>query len=187
MPSNDERGCWSMKFIISGKNIEVTEALHTAVEKKLKKLGKFFNTGTEVFVTLSVEKNRQLIEVTIPFNGNVLRAEEFSGDMYTSIDKVIDVLERQIRRYKTKIEKGLHEKAFVPENFSFADDIEEENEFKIVRTKRFAVKPMSVEEAVLQMNLLGHAFFVFSNADTNEVNVVYRRKSGNYGLIEPEF
>ncbi|MCX7923697.1 MAG: ribosome-associated translation inhibitor RaiA [Clostridia bacterium] len=176
-----------MKFIISGKNIEVTEALKEKVTKKISKLEKFFNPDTEVHVTLSVQKTRQIVEVTIPFNGVVLRAEESNGDMYAAIDKVVDVLERQIRKNKTRLEKKLHEVAFRVENFKFEDEVPEEHNFEIVRSKRFAVKPMAVEEAILQMNLIGHEFFMFSNADTKEVNVVYRRKDGNYGLIEPEF
>lgn len=176
-----------MKFIVSGRNIEVTEALREKVVKKMSRLEKFFNPGTEVHVTMGVQKNRQIIEVTIHFNGVVLRAEEANDDMYTSIDKVIDILERQIRKNKTRLEKKLRDDAFRVENFRVDHDIAEEHEFKVVRTKKFAVKPMTVEEAILQMNLLGHEFFMFSNADTKEVNVVYKRKNGNYGLIEPEF
>ncbi|MCX7841926.1 MAG: ribosome-associated translation inhibitor RaiA [Clostridia bacterium] len=176
-----------MKFIVSGKNLEVTDALKEKAVKKLSKLEKFFNPGTEVHVTMSVEKNRHIIEVTIPFNGVVIRAEESNSDMYTSIDKVIDIVERQIRRNKTRLEKKLREGAFMDENFTPDYDVPEEQEFKVVRMKRFAVKPMTLEEAILQMNLLGHEFFVFSNAETKEVNVVYKRKDGNYGLIEPEF
>lgn len=176
-----------MNIRVSGKNIEITEALKNTVAKKLKRLEKFFQPLTEVQVTLSVERLRQIVEITIPFNGVVLRAEEASPDMYASIDEVIDVLERQIRRNKTRLAKGLHEDAFIPQNFSIDEDIPEEEEFNVVRSKRFAIKPMDIEEAILQMNLLGHQFFVFSNADTNEVNVVYKRKDGNYGLIEPEF
>ena len=176
-----------MKFIVSGKNIEITDALRNRVEKKIGRLEKFFSPGTETQVTLSVEKTRQIVEVTIPFNGIVLRAEESNGDMYTSLDKLVDVLERQIRRNKTRLAKKLHEDAFENENFIVDEYIPEEDDFNIVRSKRFAVKPMDIEEAILQMNLLGHQFFVFSNAKTREVNVVYRRKDGNYGLIEPEF
>lgn len=176
-----------MKFIVSGRNIEVTDALKEKVTKKLSRLEKFFNPGTEAHVTMGVQKNRHLIEVTIYFNGVVLRAEQANDDMYASIDKVIDILEGQIRKNKTRLEKKLREGAFVAGNFKTEHDVDEEQDFKIVRTKRFAVKPMTVEEAILQMNLLGHEFFMFSNADTKEVNVVYRRKNGNYGLIEPEF
>ncbi|MDQ2086597.1 ribosome-associated translation inhibitor RaiA [Herbivorax sp. ANBcel31] len=178
-----------MKFIVSGKNIEVTPALKEMAIKKVGKLDKFFQEDAEVNITMSVEKNRHIVEVTIPFKGGVLRAEEENHDMYASIDKVVNSLERQIRRNKTKIEKKFHEGGLRVENFKFEedDDVDEEHEFGIVRTKKFAIKPMTVEEAILQMNLLGHQFFMFSNADTQESNVVYRRKDGNYGLIEPEF
>lgn len=177
-----------MKIIVSGKNIEITEALRSRVEKKLSKLDKYFHSEIEAQVTLSVQKNRQIVEVTIPFSGGVLRAEEGNDDMYASIDKVIDTLERQIRKNKTKLERKFHEGGLRIENIKFDDDadFEEENEYKVVRTKKFAIKPMTVEEAILQMNLLGHEFFMFSNAETLEANVVYRRKDGNYGLIEPE-
>jgi len=176
-----------MKFIVSGKNIDVTPALKEQTIKKLGKLEKFFNPDTEAHITMSVEKNRHILEVTIPFNGVVLRAEVSNDDMYACIDKVIDILERQIARNKTRLEKRLREGAFRTENYTPIENIEEEHEFKIVRSKKFAIKPMTIEEAILQMNLIGHAFFMFSNADTKEVNVVYRRKDGNYGLIEPEF
>jgi putative sigma-54 modulation protein len=176
-----------MKFIVSGKNLEVTESLKDKVTKKLGKFEKFFNPGTDFHVTLSVQKNRQIVEITAHFNGVVMRAEESNEDMYTSIDKAVDVIERQIRKNKTRLEKKLHEHAFRAENFRIESDVQEEQEFKIVRSKRFAIKPMAIEEAVLQMNLLGHEFFMFSNADSKEVNVVYKRKDGNYGLIEPEF
>ena len=176
-----------MKFIISGKNFEVTEALKERINKKLGKLDKFFGPQTEAHVTMSVQKNRHILEVTIPSNGITLRAEVAGDDMYTCIDKAEDILERQIRKNKTRLEKKLHTGVFNPEFFSSDIVVEEEKDFKVVRTKRFAIKPMPVEEAILQMNLLGHAFYMFSNSDTNEVNVVYLRKDGNYGLIEPEF
>jgi len=176
-----------MKFKITGKNIEVTEALKERVMKKLGKLDKFFSPQTEAHITMSVQKNRHILEVTIPVNGITLRAEVANDDMYTCIDKAEDILERQIRKNKTRLEKKLHTGAFMPEYFSSDIAVEEEKEFKVVRTKKFAIKPMPLDEAILQMNLLGHEFFMFSNADTNEVNVVYRRKDGNYGLIEPEF
>ncbi len=176
-----------MKFIISGKNFDVTEALRERVNKKLGKLEKFFSPQTEAHVTMSVQKNRHILEVTIISNGITLRAEVANDDMYACIDKAENILEGQIRKNKTRLEKKLHTGAFKPEYFSSENFVEEETEFKVVRTKRFAIKPMPVEEAILQMNLLGHEFFMFSNADTNEVNVVYKRKYGNYGLIEPEF
>lgn len=177
-----------MKLNISGKNMEVTDALRDITLKKMKKLEKYFKEDVEGNITFSVEKNRQIIEVTIPFSGAILRCEESTDDMYTSIDKAIDVLERQIRKHKTKLQKRiLNGKTIRFENIVPLPKEEEEKEPKIVKTKKFAMKPMDVEEAVLQMELLRHNFFMFMNADTDEVNVVYKRKDGNYGLIEPEF
>ena len=176
-----------MKIIITGKNIEITDALRDRVTKKIGKLDKFFDKDTEAHVTLSVQKMRQIVEVTIPFNGIVLRAEEYNDDMYASIDKTIDVLERQIRKNKTRLERKIYNNDFRIDSHTFDDEVIEEQEFNIVRSKKFAVKPMDVEEAILQMNLLGHAFFMFYNADTRQVNVVYKRIDGNYGLIEPEY
>ncbi len=177
-----------MKFIVSGKNIVVTDALRERAIKKVGKLDKYFKGDAEAQITMSVQKNRHIVEVTILFDGGLLRAEEDNQDMYASIDKVVDSLERQIRRNKTKLEKKFHGKGLKLEDVNFEEkDVDEEHNFKIVKTKRFAIKPMTVEEAVLQMNLLGHEFFMFSNAETQEANVVYRRKDGNYGLIEPEF
>ncbi|MGE4283492.1 MAG: ribosome-associated translation inhibitor RaiA [Clostridia bacterium] len=180
-----------MRFIITGRKIDVTNGLRDRIHKKLGKLEKFFEEDTEVHVTLEVEKDRQMIEVTIPFKGIFFRAEETTPDMYGSIDRVVDRLERQIRKNKTRLEKRFKEGAFIIEavNDGFAPAFKDivEEEFNVVKTKRFAIKPMDTEEAILQMNLLGHQFFVFSNADTEEVNVVYKRKDGNYGLIEPEF
>jgi putative sigma-54 modulation protein len=179
------RGVDFMRFMITGKNIALTDALKDAVEKKLGKLDKYFDANVEARATLSVQKNRQIIEVTIPTNGIILRGEEATDDMYTSIDNVVEKIEKQIAKHKTKLEKRVHEGTL-----RFADvpayDFDD-NELKIVKTKRFAMKPMSADEAVLQMDLLGHNFFVFMNAESNEVNVVYKRKDGNYGLIEPEF
>lgn len=174
-----------MKFMITGKNIALTDALKSTVEKKLGKLEKYFNPEVEVHATLSVQKNRQIIEVTIPFNGILLRGEESTTDMYTSIDNVVDKLEKQILKHKTKLERRTHDGSL--RLMEIPNEAFDEEEPQIVKTKRFAVKPMDVDEAVLQMDLLGHDFFVFRNADSNEVNVVYKRKDGNYGLIEPEF
>ncbi len=175
-----------MKFIISGKNIDVTDGLRAAVNEKIGKLERYFTDSTEIHVTLSTEKERQKIEVTIPMKGNIIRAEQESNDMYVSIDLVEEIIERQLRKYKTKlIEKQQTavslKKAFIEE------ENEDDEEIKIIRTKRFAVKPMDAEEACVQMELLGHNFFVFRNAETDEVNVVYKRKGHTYGLIEPEF
>lgn len=175
-----------MRITITGRNIELTEGLKAAVEEKLSKLEKFFAPDTDVFVTLSVEKERQKIEVTIPIKGHVIRSEQSSNDMYVSIDLVEEIIERQLRKYKNKIVDQQQSavslsKAFVEE------DIEDDDEIKIIRSKRFAMKPMEAEEACLQMELLGHSFYVFRNATTDEVNVVYKRKGNTYGLIEPEF
>ena len=174
-----------MKFIISGKNIAVTEGLKTAVEDKLGKLERYFTPETEISVTLSVEKDRQKIEVTIPVKGNIIRSERVSNNMYVSIDLVEEVIERQLRKYKNKIVDKQQEST----NFQKAyldKDYEEDEEVKIIRTKKFDIKPMYPEDACVQMELLGHNFFVFCNAETDQVNVVYKRKGSTYGLIEPE-
>lgn len=177
-----------MRFDIRGKNIEVTEALKDYVEKRLSKLEKFIEDVRVAQVTLSVEGDSHKVEVTIPLNGVMLRGEEETEDMYSSIDLVVDKLEKQIDKYKTKMYRRYRgigfRKSLVRELESSGETVEQ---FKIVRTKRFALKPMDVEEAVMQMNLLGHSFFVFFNAGTDEVNVVYRRNDGNFGLIEPRF
>lgn len=175
-----------MRYIISGKNIDVTESLKTAVYEKIGKLERYFTPDTEVHVTMSVEKERQKIEVTIPVKGSIIRAEETSNDMYVSIDLVEEIIERQLRKYKNKLinykqASNSFNKAFIE------DDYIEDDGIKIVKTKRFAIKPMDAEEACVQMELLGHNFYVFRNASTNEVNVVYKRKGNTYGLIEPEY
>ena len=178
-----------MNLVISGKNIDITEGLRAAVEEKIGKLERYFNDSTEVHVTLSTEKNRQKIEVTIPVKGSLVRAEQESSDMYVSIDLVEEIIERQLRRYKTKLiareqDGGDFSSAFIEEE----DEFSEENEgINIARVKRFPLKPMNPEEACLQMELLGHNFFVFYNCDEDRVNVVYKRKNGTYGLIGPEF
>ena len=174
-----------MKFIIIGRNIDVTEGLKSAVQEKLGKLERYFTPETEIHVTLSVEKDRQKIEVTIPVKGNIIRSEQVSSDMYVSIDLVEEVIERQLRKYKTKIVNqqqagGNFQKEFVEDEFL------EDEEVKIIRTKKFGSKPMYPEDACVQMELLGHNFYVFRNAETDEVNVVYKRKGNTYGLIEPE-
>ena len=176
----------TMRYNMYGKNIEVTEGLRTAVEEKFGKLSRYFTEDTEIHVTFSVEKELQKIEVTIPMKGNIVRAEEESADMYASIDMVEDTIERQLRKFKNKLVDKKQNAMSLSQAF-LAEDAEEEDEVKIVRTKRFAVKPMDVEEACIQMELLGHSFFVFRNAETDEVNVVYKRKGNTYGLIEPEY
>ena len=174
-----------MKFIIIGRNIDITEGLKSAVQEKLGKLERYFTPETEIHVTLGVEKDRQKIEVTIPVKGNIIRSEQVSSDMYVSIDLVEEVIERQLRKYKTKIVNqqqagGNFQKEFVEDEFL------EDEEVNIIRTKKFGIKPMYPEDACVQMELLGHNFYVFRNAETDEVNVVYKRKGNTYGLIEPE-
>ena len=175
-----------MNLVISGKNIDITEGLRSAVEEKISKLERYFNDSTEVHVTMSTEKNRQKIEVTIPMKGSIIRAEETSTDMYVSIDLVEEVIERQLRKYKNKLIDKEQNAAQLSRAF-IEEDVMDEEEIQIIRSKKFAMKPMDPEEACVQMELLGHNFFVFRNADTEEVNVVYKRKGSTYGLIEPEF
>ena len=166
-----------MNYIISGKNIDVTEGLRDAVYDKLGRLEKYFNEDTKVQVTFSVEKERQKIEVTIPMKGHIIRAEQVSDDMYVSIDMVVEIIELVDQKQDAQYFKS----EFVEEE-DYDDD-----EVKIIRSKRFAVKPMYPEDACVQMDLLGHSFYVFRNAETDEVNVVYKRKGNTFGLIEPEF
>ncbi len=182
------KGVDFMNFIISGKNIEVTPGLKDSVISKLGKLERYFTPDTEIIVTLSVEKDRQKIEVTIPVKGDIIRSEQTSTDMYVSIDLVEEVIERQLRKYKNKlIARHQEGSAFKQEFFEEEPAIDSNDEIQIVRTKKFGIKPMFPEDACVQMELLGHDFFVFSNAETEEVNVVYKRKNGTFGLIEPEF
>ncbi|MCR4788321.1 MAG: ribosome-associated translation inhibitor RaiA [Lachnospiraceae bacterium] len=174
-----------MKFVIVGKNIEVTPGLKSAVEDKIGKLAKYFNEDTQVNVTLSVEKDSQKIEVTIPVKGRIIRSEQTSSDMYVSIDLVEEIIERQLKKYKSKIvDKHERNSNFRPEFIE--REFEDEEEVKIIRSKKFDIKPMYPEDACIQMELLGHDFFVFCNAETDQVNVVYKRKGNTYGLIEPE-
>jgi len=176
-----------MKFIIVGKNIDVTPSLKETVENKLGKLERYFTPDTEIHVTLSIQKERQKIEVTIPVKGNIIRSEQESNDMYVSIDLVEEVIERQLRKYKNKlVAKHQEGSNFSKELFETEETIDDD-EIKIVRTKKFGIKPMFPEDACVQMELLGHNFFVFFNAEIDEVCVVYRRKDGTFGLIEPNF
>ena len=175
-----------MRIIISGKNIDMTPGLKSAVEEKLGKLDKYFTPDTEANVTLSVEKDRQKIEVTIPIKGSVIRAEQVSEDMYASIDLAQEIIERQMRKHKTRlVNKYRGAGALAPAYIE--EEPEEAAEIKIVRTKRFAIKPMDPEEACLEMELTGHNFFVFRDSETDDVCVVYKRKGNTYGLIEPEY
>ncbi len=175
-----------MKVTVIAKNIELTSALKEIVEKKIRKLEKYFEGEINAKVTLSVQKNRHTIEVTIPFNGVILRGEESTDDMYKSLDLVEDKLERQIRKQKTRLSRrngGSVRFAEVKDSdINIAED-----DGALVKVKKFGVKPMNSEEAILQMDLLGHNFFVYQDAESSKVNVVYKRKDGNYGLLEPEF
>ena len=175
-----------MNLVISGKNLDITEGLRSAIEEKIGKLERYFTDTTEVHVTLSTEKNRQKIEITIPMKGSIIRAEEVSSDMYVSIDLVEEVIERQLRKYKNKLIDKEQNAAHLSQSFIEADDFEDED-IQIIRSKKFAMKPMDPEEACVHMELIGHNFFVFRNSETDEVNVVYKRKGNTYGLIEPEF
>ena len=177
-----------MKITLRGKNIEITEAIEEKVSEKLSKLDKYFivSENVEAKVLVRTYPYGQKIEVTIPVKGNIIRSEQISNDMYVSIDLVEEVIERQLRKYRTKLAS---KKMNVAENFSEAfidSDADEDEEIKIVRTKRFGMKPMYPEDACVQMELTGHDFFVFRNAETDEVNVVYKRKGNTFGLIEPE-
>ena len=173
-----------MKFVIIGRNIDVTPGLRSAVEDKIGRLEKYFDPSTEVHVTLSVERENQKVEVTIPVKGTIIRSEQVSTDMYVSIDLVEEIIERQLKKYRTKI-IDKHQSGGNPDKQYAPEEVEEE-EIKIVRTKRFDLKPMYAEDACMQMDLLGHDFYVFINAETDQVNVVYKRKGETYGLIEPE-
>ncbi|MBQ8946505.1 MAG: ribosome-associated translation inhibitor RaiA [Lachnospiraceae bacterium] len=174
-----------MKFVIVGKNIDVTPGLKSAVEDKLGKLDKYFSEDTIVHVTLSVERNDQKIEVTIPVKGSIIRSEQVSSDMYVSIDLVEEIIERQLKKYKNKIIDKHQAAASFTRSF-VEEDLYDDEEVKIDRVKKFDIKPMYPEDACVQMELLGHSFYVFMNADTDQVNVVYKRKHNSYGLIEPE-
>lgn len=174
-----------MNIIIVGKNIDVTPGLREAVEDKIGKLEKYFTPDTEVHVTLSVEKDRQKIEVTIPVKGNIIRSEQVSNDLYVSIDLVEEIIERQLKKYKNKLTSYKQNNDNFKQDF-IEKDFVDEDEIKIIRSKKFDMKPMYPEDACVQMELLGHDFYVFQNAETDQVCVVYKRKGNTYGLIEPD-
>ncbi|MCT1902296.1 ribosome hibernation-promoting factor, HPF/YfiA family [Oceanobacillus sojae] len=183
-----------MKFNIRGENIEVTSAIREYVEKKISKLERYFDSApiSDVHVNLSVYNDEQRIEVTIPMTNLLLRAEVQHIDLYAAVDLAVDKLERQIRKYKTKINRKFkqngspkHAFAELEKEARLATEENNESDIEIVRTKRFNLKPMDSEEAILQMDMLGHAFFVFTNDQSGDTNVVYKRRDGKYGLIEP--
>ncbi len=182
-----------MNYNIRGENIEVTPALRDYVEKKVGKIERYFDTTpiADVNVKMQVLNNQHIIEITIPMPQLLLRGEEVHSDMYAAIDIVIEKIERQIRKHKTKVNRKFRQEGSL--KYMFKNELEplenEEpisDELEVVRTKRFNLKPMDAEEAILQMDLLGHSFFVFSDAVDGNTNIVYRRKDGKYGLIEPE-
>ena len=176
-----------MRIKITGRNIELTEGLKAAVEDKLNKLEKYFTPDTEVNVTMSVEKERHKDEVTIHIKGSYIRSEQVSSDMYVSIDLVEEVIERQLKKYRTKLVTKQQNAAAVFKQDFLDEKSEDDEEIKIIRTKKFDMKPMYPEDACVEMELLGHDFYVFINAETEDVNVVYKRKGNTYGLIEPEY
>jgi putative sigma-54 modulation protein len=181
-----------MNYNIRGENIEVTPAIREYVEKKVAKLERYFteSPNANVNVNLKVYQDKKSkVEITIPMKDLVLRAEELHEDMYAAIDLITDKLERQIRKHKTKVNRKFREKDslkdFAP-IFTEVEQVEDEEDLEVVRTKSFDLKPMDSEEAILQMNMLGHSFYVFTNAETNQTNVVYKRNDGRYGLIEAQ-
>ncbi len=180
-----------MRYNIIGKNIDVWDKTKEMVEKKMERIQKLFPTEAEATITLSLEKLVSTVEVTIPLNKRLIRAEVQDADMTAAMDKAVDILESQIVRYKKRMRtKARNAENFLQEYQSILvpeENLDEEPLYKIKRVKRFEVKPMDAEEAVMEMELIGHNFFVFRNGDTDEVNVVYKRKDGSYGLIEPEY
>lgn len=183
-----------MNYNIRGENIEVTPAIRDYVEKKIAKLERYFTEkpAAQVNVNLKTYTDKKAkVEVTIPMPNLVLRAEEIHEDMYAGIDLITDKLERQIRKHKTKVNRKMREKGSLNAMFATVNDepaiaVEDDNDLELVRQKSFDLKPMDSEEAILQMNMLGHSFYVFTNAETNRTNVVYKRKDGRYGLIEAQ-
>lgn len=171
-----------MKIIITTRKTFVNERDREMIEKKIGKLAKFFNDDAEATITVSSQKNDKIVETTIFANGIVYRAEERNEDLLDAVDKAEIAIDRQIRRNKTRLEKSIRREAFSPEVEEVT--VEEEKEFNIIRTKTHFLKPMTPEEAILQMNLLDHEFFIFFNANSESTDIVYKRKDGNYGLIE---
>lgn len=177
-----------MKITITGRKVTLRNNFKERVEKKLSKFDRIFDEDTVANVTVTMEKNRQTVEVTIRQGGMVYRAENTSLEMNDSLDEVVAALGRQIRKNKTRLEKKVHSGVlndFLAHEEAPAEE-PEETEYQIVRSKHFPVKPLDAEEAILQMNMVGHQFYMYRNASTGEINVVYRRKDGTYGLLEPD-
>ena len=181
-----------MKFVFTDKKVNLPNKVHAYAEKKVGKLDRYFKADTEAAVVFSVEKGRNNVELTIRSGSIVLRVAESTSDLFASIDAAVTSMERQLRKHKSRLEKRLRQDAFeraVPaeEVSTLVPDVVEESEFEVVRTKRFPIKPMTVDEAILQMDLLGHTFFAFKNADDDgSFAVVYKRNDGGYGLIEDD-
>lgn len=175
-----------MKFIFTERKVNLSDDVKAYAEKKLSKLDKYFRNDAVAYVTVGMERSRHWLEVTVKHDSMFFRATEKNDDLHRAIDSAETTIDRQIRKNKTRLEKRLREGAFDVAYSEATEEIVEEKEFDVVRTKRFAVKPMTVEEAILQMNLLGHSFFVFKSMDEELFSVVYRRKDGGYGLIEGE-
>lgn len=171
-----------MNITIVGRKCTPRESFKERAELKLRKVEKFFGPDSTAKITATVEKNIKIVEITLTKGGFIFRAQERSQDLEDALDACVDSLIRQIRKNKTKLEKKIHEASF---DEVFNADIDEETDFDIVRTKSVILKPETVDEAVLQMNMLGHQFYMFRNAETDDINVVYKRKDGGYGLIEP--
>jgi len=176
-----------MKFVYTGKGMEVSESLKARVEKKLGKMERYFNKEAEATVRFKQQKGaRNIIEITVSVGSLILRAEECSNDMYLSIDRAVDKLESQLRRYRTKLDKHLRDAKAEPVAELAVEDVYEEASYDVVRVKKFAVKPMGVEDAITQMELLGHDFFLFLNEENDTMCVLYRRNDGSYGMLQPE-
>ncbi len=177
-----------MSITVRGKNIDVTPALRDYVEKRISKITKYFSEVGNITAVLSVEKQKQGVEVTVPVNGIILRAQEFNADMYSAIDLVVDKIERQVTKHKDKLIKRFRNHSDALPSKFLSDLVPEvaQEELNVIKTKRFTIKPMTAEEAVMQMELLNHDFFVYFDADEEMTSVVYKRKDSNYGLILPE-
>ena len=176
-----------MKFVYTGKGLEVSEGLKARVEKKLGKMERYFNQEADATILFKQQKGaRNIVEITVSVGGLILRAEECSNDMYLSIDRAVDKLESQMRRYRTKLDKHLRDARAEVFEVAAPEAVYEEANYDVVRVKKFTVKPMSVEDAITQMELLGHDFFLFMNEETEIMSVLYRRNDGSYGLLQPE-
>ena len=177
-----------MKVTITGRKVNLRDNFKELAAKKLARFDRIFDADADAHVVVTVEHNRQTVEITIRQRGMIYRAEATEYEMNDALDRVISALGRQIRKNKTKLEKQIHSGAIDQyiEEYTYTDAVEEVKDLEIVKTKKFFVSPLNVDEAILQMNLLGHQFFMFRNAETEEINVVYKRNDGGYGLLEPE-